>query len=122
MKRDWDVIREVLIEVEALDTHTRDKAEYSIERRKPSETDAKAEQALLLHKAGFIAGIDASTFDGPAVMAPELTWAGHELLETMRSKPVWERIKKIAADKGIELSFDAVKLLAAQALAAVISN
>lgn len=26
--------------------------------------------------------------DAPAIMSPELTWAGHELLETMRSKPV----------------------------------
>jgi Hypothetical protein (DUF2513) len=57
----------------------------------PGEADAKAEQALLLHKAGFIAGIDASTFDGPA---PELTWAGHELLETMRSKPVWNASRR----------------------------
>jgi hypothetical protein len=122
MKRDWDVIREVLIEIEALDTHTRDNAEYSIRRGQPSEADMKAEQALLLYKAAFITGIDASTFDGPALMAPELTWAGHELLETMRSTPVWERIKKMAADKGIELSFEAVKVLATRALTAVIGE
>lgn len=43
---------------------------------------------------------------------------GHELLDTMRSKPVWERTKKVAAEKGIELSFEAVRLLAVRALAA----
>jgi Hypothetical protein (DUF2513) len=75
-----------------------------------------------LYKAGFIDAIDAGSSDGPAMMSPELTWAGHELLETMRSKPVWERIKKIAADKGIELSFEAVKMLAGRALVAVLGE
>jgi hypothetical protein len=40
----------------------------------------------------------------------------------MRSTPVWERIKKMAADKGIELSFEAVKVLATRALTAVIGE
>lgn len=122
MKRDWDAIREVLIEVEALDTHTRDKKQYEIRRGQPSDADTKAEHALLLHKAGLIAGIDASTFDGPALIAPELTWAGHELLETLRSKPVWELIKRIAGEKGIELSFEAVRVLATRALALVLAD
>jgi hypothetical protein len=60
--------------------------------------------------------------DGPALMSPDLTWEGHELLETMRSKAVWERIKKTATEKGIELSFDSIKALAVKALAAIIGG
>jgi hypothetical protein len=121
MKRDWDLIREVLIELEALDTHN-DRKDYEIERGKPRDTDAMAEQALLLFKSRFIEGIDANTFDGPAVIARGLTWEGHDLLQTIRSKPVWERVKKIAEEKGIELTFDAVKQLAAKALAVIIAS
>ncbi len=42
---------------------------------------------------------------------PNLTWEGHDLLDTIRSKPIWEKIKSLAQAKGIELTFDAVKAL-----------
>ena len=116
MKRDWDVIREVLIEVEALDTHTRDKAQYSVTHGQPADTDLKAEHALMLWEAGFIDASDAGADEGPALLSPKLTWQGHDLLETMRSPRVWNRIKTVAEEKGVELTFDAVKALSKAAL------
>lgn len=118
MKRDWDVIREVLIEVEGLSHDVRHRAGYALTKGDTS----KAEQALLLWRAGFIAAVDASTWDGPAILAPELTWQGHDLLETIRSQAVWERIKTVARDKGLELTFDAVKALGGAALSWVIAQ
>ncbi|WP_079744105.1 DUF2513 domain-containing protein [Pseudomonas aeruginosa] len=56
------------------------------------------------------------------MIAQGLTWAGYDLLDTIRSKAVWERIKSTAQDKGIELTFDAVKALGKYALDWVISN
>ena len=53
------------------------------------------------------------------MICPDLTWQGHDLLDTLRSKPVWERIKTTAKDKGIELTFDAVKVLGKMALDAI---
>ncbi|MEA3394413.1 MAG: DUF2513 domain-containing protein [Pseudomonadota bacterium] len=122
MKRNWDVIREVLIEVESLESFARDRKAYGLGNGYPSEDMAKSEQALLLWKAGFLSGIDAGTYDGPAVISPELTWEGHDLLDTLRSKTVWERIKKTATDKGIELTFDAVKLLGKSVLEALLRS
>jgi hypothetical protein len=122
MKRDWDLIREVLIEVEALDTHTRGQKQYGVRREHPEATDAKAEQAFLLHQAGFINAKDLGSKDGQLIVPLALTWQGHELLDTMRSKPVWERIKKMSKEKGLELTFDAVRLLAKMALDAVVGN
>lgn len=116
MKRDWDVIREVLIEVEGLSAEERDSFSYGVGSEYADEDVAKSEHALLLWKANFIRAIDASTFGGRAILSPELTWQGHDLLETMRSKAVWERIKTIAKDKGIELTFEAVKALGKVAL------
>jgi hypothetical protein len=120
MKRDWDVIREVLVEVEALSEKERYAAGYGLGDEHADEDQAKCEQALLLWEAGFIEAADTGTLAGPAIQMPKLTWAGHDLLDTLRSKPVWERIKKTAQDKGIELTFDAVKMLGKAALAAVI--
>lgn len=122
MKRDWDVIREVLIEVEGLDSGARDRKIYGIgDEHFPNEA-AKSEHALMLWKAGYLSGVDASTFSGAALISPDLTWEGHDLLDTLRSKPVWERIKTAARDKGIELTFDAVKLLGKSALEAILRN
>jgi Hypothetical protein (DUF2513). len=51
-----------------------------------------------------------------------LTWQGHELLDTIRSKAVWERIKTTAKEKSIELTFDSVKALGKLALEWVLAN
>lgn len=116
MKRDWDVIRDVLIEVEELSSAERDSFVYGVGSEYDDKDATKSEHAFLLWKANFITGIDASTFGGKALLSPDLTWQGHDLLETMRSKAVWERIKTIAKDKGIELTFEAVKALGKVAL------
>lgn len=119
MKRNWDVIREVLITVEGLDAKSSQEHHYDV-----SEDDdrGEVEHAVLLWKAGFLEGIDGSAMDGSYLIATGLTWQGHELLETMRSKPVWESIKSTAREKGVELTFDAVKTLGAMALKAVLGS
>jgi hypothetical protein len=118
MKRDWDMIREVLIEVEGLSATERDGFTYGAEGMDQNRTD----HALLLWKAGFIEGMDAGSQDGPALMSPELTWQGHNMLATVRSKPVWEKIKSTAQEKGLELSFDTVIALGKAAVAWVIAQ
>lgn len=114
MKRDWDLIRQVLLEIEQLDPAKHEHLEYG--PASSSQEPIKASQAVLLWKAGFVTGIDAGSSDGDAIIAQDLSWAGHELLDSMRSKAVWERIKTIAEAKGLELTFDSVKALGKVAL------
>ena len=109
MKRDWDLIREVLIEIEELDPAKHENIQYG--PASSSTEPVKDSQAVLLWRAGFIVGVDASSSDGDAIIALDLSWAGHELLDTIRSKAVWERIKATAQSRGLELSFDSVKVL-----------
>lgn len=77
---------------------------------------------LLLKDAGFVAGVDASNLRGPCLICPELTWQGHELLDLIRSKTVWAKVKKMAKDKGLELSLDVVKRLGKLALDQVLGE
>ncbi|EMB4117873.1 TPA: DUF2513 domain-containing protein [Pseudomonas aeruginosa] len=119
MRRNWDVIRDVLIEVESLDPAKFESINYGPNE---SEDSNKGAHAVLLWRAGFVQGVDASSSDGDEIIAQGLTWAGYDLLDTIRSKAVWERIKSTAQDKGIELTFDAVKALGKYALDWVISN
>lgn len=116
MKRDWDVIREVLVEIEGLTAAERDSKTYGLGNEYAKTDPIKSEHALLLWKAGYLEAIDIGTMDGPAIITPTLTWQGHDLLDTMRSKVLWERIKTAAKQKGIELTFDAVKTLSKSAL------
>ncbi len=122
MNRDWDVIREVLTEIEALPSSERGNLTYGVGPEYPAEHASKSEHALLLWKGGFVSAIDITSYGGEAIISPELTWQGHELLDTIRSKAVWERIKTTAKEKGIELTFDSVKALGKVALDWVLSN
>jgi len=85
----------------------------------------KAEERILGHlqlltENGYIAGIrisqGASGDYACSYSHPRLTMAGHDLLDTMRSKTLWEKVKSTAKEKSVELTLDAVKVFAASAL------
>ncbi|HCG05611.1 MAG TPA: hypothetical protein DEV75_12225 [Desulfovibrio sp.] len=111
MKRNWDIIRDILIEVEEIDPANRRTTGFDFEQTDDPSQSLKNEHIHLLFRSGFIEGIDVSSQDGGGMINPNLTWEGHDLLDTIRSKPIWEKIKSLAQAKGIELTFDAVKAL-----------
>jgi hypothetical protein len=117
MKRDWDVVRDVLLKVEAIPPEERGKVAIAADE---GGDLTEPEHAALLCGAGFIDGRVIRPMNGrPHVMILSLTWQGYELLDTIRSKTVWERIKATAQEKGVDLTFDAVKAIAPWALKAV---
>ena len=122
MKRDWDVIREVLIEIEEMPDKDRFNKSYTLGGQKTPEEMSKAEHALLLWQGEYVTGTYGNTAYGAGIIMPGLSWAGHDLLDTLRSKPVWEKIKTTAKDKGIELTFEAVKSLGSLALKSIIGS
>jgi hypothetical protein len=112
MKRDWDLIRVLLVELESSEGAlcTRDVEGYSEE--------AVNYHMDLLIGAGLAdgecrTGIGSS---GTTCHLKKLTWAGHEFLDGIRSKSAWNAVKKIAQDKGLSLSFEVVKLAAAHVI------
>ncbi|TLU82522.1 MAG: DUF2513 domain-containing protein [Chlorobium sp.] len=132
MKRDWDFIRKQLTDVEEendlfadvppepkwqnqdWETYEKQLEEYrAIEGRICGHLE-------LLVNDGYIDGLTiVRSVDGQfgyGLHSPRLTMAGHDLLDTMRSSTIWEKIKSTAKTKGIELTFDAIKALGAFAL------
>ena len=111
MKRNWDMIREILTKVEActLPTDTVQLSDF------PDEKAAEASYHVeLLINAGLIDGQMVKTL-GPGVnafFADRLTWEGHEFLDVIRSDTVWKKTKKKFADKGISMTIDLVKEVA----------
>ena len=132
MQRDWDFVRELLSDIEE------DKDIFVALPDEPKWGDfseSEFQRQLSEHRAfhrrffghlellvdnGHVEGIElVRSADGLfsyGISDPRLTMAGHDLLDTMRSKTVWEKVKSTAKSKGIELTLDSIKPLAAFAL------
>ena len=138
MKRDWDLLRKQLTDIE--EEHD-PLADFPDEPKNETQTWEEYEQQLkeyrsiekklgghleLLVENGYIDGLQViRTLDGGlhfGVANPRLTMAGHDLLDTMRSATVWESIKITAKDKGIELTFDSIKAIGAYALSKLLGG
>ena len=89
MKRNWDLIREVLIEHESLEP----RGLLSYEAWVPGQEE-KAAHARLLADAGYLTN-SAGGFRS-------LTWSGYELLDSIRDDTVWNRVKERLAEKALD--------------------
>lgn len=118
MQRDWDLIRKILLQVEALgDTRSHLEAD-GIDG---ADHEAVSYHIRLLMESGLAKGVCSQGLDGPLrCAASSLTWDGHEFLDSIRSSGMWNKIKATAREKGLSMSFDAIKAVAGLVLKAAI--
>jgi len=118
MKRDWDCIRAILVALEENGDAT-----SFIEPSDIAAFDAEtvAYNTKLLIEAGLAEGLIKQS-RGLFCVVRSMTWEGHELLDKMRSEKLWNQIKKTAREKGVSLSFEAVKALGTYALTRLLSG
>lgn len=110
MKRDWDVIRDLLVKLEELpDT---DHALYLEHFQEDQHFEISYHMRLVI-EAGLVNGfMNDGIGSGPVEFeASSLTWEGHELLDAMRSDTVWGKTKRTVQKEGLNLTFDIVKAL-----------
>jgi hypothetical protein len=107
MKRDIDLIRELLLQLEGGGSLE------NIPGRTPKEI---AYHVSLLEDAGLVAQeiyqnifLNDSFLDGIRI-----TWAGHEFLDASRSMSLWETAKKLTLEKTGALSFEVIKAVLVQ--------
>jgi hypothetical protein len=91
MKRDMDLARKILIDLEQND----------IIRNTQIELEGYSEEQIgyhcyLLDQAGLIVAIDANELEYPLpfFIPAHLTWDGHEFLNGIKNPSDWERVKK----------------------------
>jgi hypothetical protein len=90
MRRDMDLAREMLRQIEA-----RPDIDGWIEFSIPGRSDAELSYHVqLLAEAGFVAARDISTKGRHDWQAVRLTWAGHEFLDAARDDSVWQNAKR----------------------------
>ena len=107
MKRDMDLCRRILFEVEKLPT-TLAPTKLEIEGYTDDEVGYNA---WLLAGEGLIEGADCSGM-GDAVhqyMPRCLTYRGHDFLELARNEDRWAKAKKILISRGGAITFDVLQ-------------
>ncbi|MGC7561326.1 DUF2513 domain-containing protein [Pasteurella sp. PK-2025] len=106
MKRDWELIRKILLKLEQkVDSSPLDSDSF-----KGFSGEQVAYHYTILAEAGLIKIEDYSTMTGGDCVAVNLTWQGHEFLDKIRSDTAWNKIKSVLMKKGVDLSFEAIKV------------
>lgn len=117
MKRDIELIREILVTLEELESFD--------EPVIPDITDRTQHEVVyhikLLSEAGLIEAQNWSTDDGPVWVATSLTSSGHDFLDAARNNTIWEKAKSIVIDRGSVLTIDALKVALVQAARGALS-
>ena len=109
MKRDWTIIRAILLELEEAATPN---TVVNANNLAPFDEQEVAYNMRLLSEAGFISAniLESKAGDGRiiAALARRLTNSGHELLDTIRSDTVWGKIHDKFKSSGVDMTFDLV--------------
>lgn len=115
MKRDMDIIREILLRLEQHDY---------IDEIEGHSAKEIAYHVSLLEGAGLVTqDIYSNLFlNGSMLDGIRITWAGHEFLDSSRNASVWKKAKDIAIEKTGALSFEVLKTVLVQLGKDAISN
>ena len=121
MERDFDLIRELLLQVEAAPSNLGEDVRF---RTAEEHSNEQVQYHLtLLLEAEIVKGQDHSSLDGTRrISVSRLTWNGHEFLDLIRSEGRWEAVKKNMRETGTDLSFEAIKTIASQLLRGLLSG
>lgn len=112
MQRDWNIIRIILQRLE-------DKGAYGDAIRPESvegyDIEIVSYHIQMLDQAGIIVAKCQERHNrnrGIFCLAMNLTWEGHELLDSIKSDTVWNKMRNLFREKSIALSYEAVKVAA----------
>jgi hypothetical protein len=113
MKRDMDLIRAILLEVE--ESNLTDGSQPVQLTEVPGDVKTVSYQVQLLGEAGLlIVSNDHQNFESEERGEPDfypvrLTWAGHEFLDAARNDAFWKTATKNVMQKTGGLMFDVLK-------------
>lgn len=111
MKRDWELVRKILIAVEDIQGHDQQVDGTSI----PGHDEPLVSYHIyLLKEAGLLEAVCSNPLSRHRTCyAFELTWEGHEFLDQIRPQGVWNKTVGLIREKGLDLSFSTIKAAAA---------
>lgn len=97
MKRDMDLVRQVLV---VMEKHDEPHHRHALHIEGYDDRTVSYHVKLLAGE-GFIEAIDASAMSGICWIPGSLTWDGHEMLDAMRDDTVWRNFKAWLKKEGL---------------------
>lgn len=120
MQRNWELVRKILLKLEEQEAVS---GQLFPDAIIGFDAENVAYHMRLLDQAGLIKARSlTSSSDQTACVALSLTWAGHEFLDKIRRDTIWNKVKGIARQRGLDLSFDVIKLTAESAIQAILKD
>lgn len=108
MKRDLDLAREILTQIE---DHLYDPNGSFVVKIDGRSMEEVSYHLMLLAEAGYIEASSLPTTDGTIWKARRLTWEGHEFLEAAKDTTRWNSAKALMKEKGGGMVFEVLKQL-----------
>ena len=107
MKRDMDLIRHIMIQIEDKYETT---ALYNLEIEGYTK-DQVATHCKMLYEAGLISDYKSEYADNRLYRfgVGNLTWDGYDYLDKIRDDSIWNKVKVTAKEHGVPLLIDTVK-------------
>ena len=122
MKRDMELIRKLLIQIEEkyVDVWL-DPSEVAIESY---DFETIAYHCSILHDAGFVYDYKGQYANNRLhfFAVSRLTWEGHEFLDKIRSDTVWNRTKSIMVKEGLPFAIDVIKEIASAVTTSMVKS
>ena len=110
MKRDMDLVRELLLAIEANDEEPRGHLRSYYDGDEPDEVVSY--HIHLMADADLLHALNASTSSGYSILPVRLTWQGHEFLDKIRDEGRWTTIKSETLKAAGGLSLFALQTVA----------
>jgi hypothetical protein len=110
MKRDMDLVRRILFEIEQ---HPYDRDSFELDIPEHSQAEI-GYHIMLMHQAHLIVAEDRSyeqLCDASGWKPVALTWSGHEFLSAAENDGTWNKAKSLIVEKGSGMVFEILKTL-----------
>ena len=120
MKRDMDLVRLILLEIEDKYSST---AIYDL-AVDGYDTEMVAYHCKILYEAGLISDYKAQYADNEIYVfgVGSLTWDGNDFLEKIRDDSQWKKVKETITKKGLPLVVDTIKSVANALISATVEG
>ena len=119
MKKDFDLIRELLLNIE--EKSTLDNAYFPNKIEGYSEVEINYHIKMLAN-GGFLDLTNQSPYSDGTYRIDSITLEGHEFLDNIKNSTVWEKTKKTAWDKTGTLTFEIIKTISTSMLKSMIND
>jgi hypothetical protein len=104
MKRDFDLIRRIMTDIESMPAGEKYTDISSLTEYEPAVVYSHID---LLLEAELIKGRAIKTMGGIAgIIITGLTWKGHDFLEAARDNSIWDKAKEKILKPGVSVTFD----------------